>query len=174
MSAHGPRSRVPLAAVVSLVVGCAAAAATQTPPPAASAAATGLLDFSGTWSLERSISTEPAQITFDPGGDRQANTNRRGGFGGRSGRGSGGRNTRQGSGNGAATLTPLEQQRLKALTSQLKTSASTLIISHHDPDFVVNDAADHTQFFQTNGARNENYVGSRPSPARRNGRDRAS
>jgi hypothetical protein len=158
MSAGGPGSRVQLAAVVGLVAISAVAAATQT-PPAASAAATDLVDFSGTWSLERSISTDPAQITFDPGGDRQANTNRRGGFGGRSGRGSGGRNTRQGSGSGAATLTPLEQQRLKALTSQLKTSASTLIISHHDPDFVVNDAEDHTQFFQTNGARNENYVG---------------
>jgi hypothetical protein len=161
MSRYGPGSHVHLAAVVGLVAVCAGAAAAQTvPPPAASAAATDLPDFSGTWSLERSISTDPAQITFDPGGDRQPNTSRRGGFGGRSGRGSGGRSSRQGSGNGTVTLTPLEQQRLTALTSQLKTSVTTLIISHHDPDFVVNDAEDHTQFFQTNGARNENYVGS--------------
>jgi hypothetical protein len=160
MSGHGPGSHVYLLAAVGLAAICAGPATTQTLPPAASAAPADRLDFSGTWSLERSISTDLAQITFDPGGDRQPNTNPRGGFGGRSGRGSGGRNTRQGSGNGTAALTPLEQQRLKALTSMLKSAASTLIISHHDPDFVVNDAEDHTQFFQTNGARNENYAGS--------------
>jgi hypothetical protein len=160
MSANGPGSCARLLAVAGLVAVGAGAATAQTPPlPATSAAATDRLDFSGTWSLERSISTDPAQITFDPGGDRQPNTGR-GGFGGRAGRGYGGRNTRQGSGNGTVTLTPVEQERLKALTSQLKSAASTLIISHHDPDFVVNDADDHTQFFQTNGARNENYVGS--------------
>jgi hypothetical protein len=160
MSGRGPGSRIHLLAVAGLVAVCAAAATTQTqPPPAAPAAATDRPDFSGTWSLERSISTDPAQISFDPAGDRQPNTGGRGGFGGRSGRGYGGRNAGQGSGNGAVTLTPLEQQRLKALTSMLKSAASKLVISHHDPDFVVNDADDHTQFFQTSGTKNENYVG---------------
>jgi hypothetical protein len=161
MGGHRPGSRAHLLAAIGLVAVCTGPATGHTPqPPAAAPAASDRLDFSGTWSLDRSISTDPAQITFDPAGDRQPNGNGRGGLGGRHGGGLGGRNSRQGNRNGTATLTPLEQQRLKALTSQLKTDASTLIISHHDPDFVVNDAGDHTQFFQTNGARNENYVGS--------------
>jgi len=166
MSGHRP-GLAHLLAVVGLVAVCTGSATAQTPPPptAAPTASDEHLDFSGTWSFDRSISTDPSQITFDPAGEnRQTNNNRRAGFGGFGGPGGGGfgrgRNNPQGNRNGAVTLAPLEQERLKALTSQLKTASSTLVISHHDPSFVVNDAEDHTQFFQTNGAKDENHVGS--------------
>src|SRR5262247_2240398 len=91
-------------------------------------------DFSGTWTLDRDLSTDPAQIEFVPGSnsERRPQRGRTGGFGG-FGRGRQGADMRSAS----AGLTPLEQERLKALTDQLKTSAGTIVISHHDPDFVV-------------------------------------
>ena len=112
-------------------------------------------DFSGTWKLDRSISTDPAQIEFAPAPveNRRAV---RGGFGG-FGRGGGGR--RAAGRSAAEELTPLEQERLKALTDELKTASATLVISHHDPAFVVNDAQDHTLFFRTTGESDENHAG---------------
>jgi hypothetical protein len=53
----------------------------------------------------------------------------------------------------------MEQERLKALTDQLKTATGTLVISHHDPDFVVNDAQNHTLFLHTTGVNDDNHVG---------------
>src|ERR1051325_4670894 len=93
-------------------------------------------DFSGTWTLDRAISTEPAQIEFAPAATPARQS--RGGFGG-FGR-AGGSRRRADTGSSPESLTQVEQSRLKALTEQLKTSSSTLVISHHDPDFVVNDA----------------------------------
>jgi hypothetical protein len=116
-------------------------------------------NFSGTWTLDRGISTDPAHIEFVP----SANANRRpqrGGIGGigSGGLGRGGRR-RTDSGNSAESLTPIEQERLKALTGQLKTATGTLVISHHDPDFIVNDAQNHTFFLHTTGVSEENHLG---------------
>jgi hypothetical protein len=46
------------------------------------------------------------------------------------------------------------------LTDLLKKSSASLVISHHDPNFVINDAQDHTLFFQTDGSPEENHLGS--------------
>jgi hypothetical protein len=116
-------------------------------------------DFSGKWTLDRNLSTDPAQITFVPTPDANRRLQRGGigGFGGGFGRG--GSRPRTDSQNTAENLTPSEQERLKALTDQLKTATATLVISHHDPDFVVNDAQDHTLFLHTTGEREENHLG---------------
>ena len=115
-------------------------------------------DFSGTWTLDRNLSTNPAQITFVPAPDANRRP-QRGGIGGIGGFGRGGNRPRADSQNSAESLTPSEQERLKALTDQLKTATATLVISHHDPDFVVNDAQDHTLFLHTTGEREENHLG---------------
>jgi hypothetical protein len=115
-------------------------------------------DFSGTWTLDRNLSTNPAQITFVPAPDANRRP-QRGGIGGFGGFGRGGSRPRADSQNSAESLTPSEQERLKALTDQLKTATATLVISHHDPDFVVNDAQDHTLFLHTTGEREENHLG---------------
>jgi hypothetical protein len=41
----------------------------------------------------------------------------------------------------------------------VKTEFTTLVISHHDPSFVINDAKDHTQFFQTTGSTDDHQLG---------------
>jgi hypothetical protein len=115
-------------------------------------------DFSGTWTLDRNLSTDPAQITFVPAPDANRRP-QRGGIGGFGGFGRGGSRPRADNQNSAESLTPSEQERLKALTEQLKTATATLVISHHDPDFVVNDAQDHTLFLHTTGEREENHLG---------------
>jgi len=113
-------------------------------------------DFSGTWTLDRNISTDPGQIDFGRGTttNRQSQRGGIGGFGGRGGYRP--RNNGQGSGEG---LTQVEQERLKAITDQLKSASGTLVISHHDPDFVVNDAQNHTFFLHTTGVNEENHLG---------------
>jgi hypothetical protein len=113
-------------------------------------------DFSGTWTLDRDLSTDPAQIEFVPGSNSDRRP-QRGGFGGIGGFGRGG--SRQRGRGPAGGLTPIEQERLKALTDQLKSAATRLVISHHDPDFVVNDAQDHTLFLHTTGEHDENHLG---------------
>jgi hypothetical protein len=115
-------------------------------------------DFSGTWALDRNLSTDPAQIDFAPKPDANRRPQRGGGIGGIGGFGRGSRRGAD-SQNSAESLTPSEQERLKALTDQLKTATATLVISHHDPDFVVNDAQDHTLFLHTTGEREENHLG---------------
>jgi hypothetical protein len=116
-------------------------------------------DFSGTWTLDRNISSDPTQVELVP----TANANRRpqrGGIGGIGGFGRGGGNQRRGNAGGTAEgLTTTEQERLKALTDQLKTATGTLVISHHEPEFVVNDAQDHTFFLHTTGVTDENHLG---------------
>jgi hypothetical protein len=139
-----------VAAVCALVAVMRAAPATDTEKP----------DFSGTWALDRNISTDPAQIDFAPA----ATANRqpqRDGFGGGGGIGGfgGGRSRQRTNGQGSEGLTQVEQDRLKALTDQLKTATGTLVISHHEPDFVVNDAQNHTLFLHTTGVNDDNNVG---------------
>ncbi len=139
-------------------------------PAAVSAAAGSHPDFSGTWAMDRSISVDPNQINLAPsaGNNRSQNQNRRGGSGGFGGRGFGG-GFGGGSGYGrggsrasqtreSEALTADEQARLKALTDELKTASASLVISHHDPSFVVDDAREHAQFFQTDGSATENHV----------------
>ena len=117
-------------------------------------------DFSGTWTLDRNLSTDPAQIDFAPKPDANRRPQRGGGIGGFGGGfGRGGSRPRADNQNSAESLTPSEQERLKALTDQLKTATATLVISHHDPDFIVNDAQDHTLFLHTTGEREENHLG---------------
>lgn len=165
-------------AIRYLVVVCALAACpasssrAQSTPPAAppaqpASAPTGTHpDFSGTWALDRSISVDPAQITLTPSaGNRSQNRSRRGGSGGFGGRGlgggfgGGGGGSRASEQNGTPALAADDQARLKALTDELKTASASLVISQHDPSFVVNDALDHAQFFQTDGSTADNHVG---------------
>ena len=57
-------------------------------------------------------------------------------------------------------MPPDERARLSALTDELKRGSATLVISHHDPSFVINDSLDHTQFFQTTGSADEHQLAS--------------
>jgi hypothetical protein len=149
--------RFPVSPLV-LAIGLAASsgpARAQTGSPAAAPAGS-RPDYSGTWLLDRSISTDLDKASFLPtnrsqsggsgGGGRGGGF---GGFGGRGGFGGGSRNRNQDSSN---DMTSDEKTRLSVLTDLLKKGASTLVISHHDPSFVVNDSLDHTQFFQTTGS----------------------
>jgi len=136
----------------------------QTAPPGAPpapnrAAPDGRPDYSGNWTLEPGISVDPAQIRLDPsaGNGRPQGRNRRAGFGGFGGGGRGGSRPRDQK--GTDSLTESEQERLTALTAELKNSSSSLVISHHDPSFVVADSRGHAQFFQTDGSSTDNHVG---------------
>jgi hypothetical protein len=130
----------------------------QTGPPAAAPGET-RPDFSGTWSLDRSISADLDKASLVPpnrsyggggGGGGGGRGGGFGGFGGRGGFGGGSRNRNQDS--SSSDMTSEEKTRLSVLTDLLKKGAGTLVISHHDPSFVVNDSLDHTQFFQTTGS----------------------
>jgi hypothetical protein len=121
-------------------------------------------DLSGTWSIDRRLGDDPARATFTPPRSDQQSGGRQGGLGGfGSGgrRGGGGLGRPQGGGQRqeADVLTELETRRLKALTDAVKTGGARLILSHHDPNFVINDASDHTQFFRTTGEGDENHIG---------------
>jgi hypothetical protein len=144
------------AALVSIAAVCVFVAAMHAAP----ASDTDKPDFSGTWALDRNISTDPAQIDFAPAAS--SNRPQRGGFGGGGfggfGGGRGGSRQRT-NGDSSEGLTQTEQERLKALTDQLKTATGTLVISHHEPDFVVNDAQNHTLFLHTTGVNDDNNVG---------------
>lgn len=142
-----------LVVVVAMTAASAHLVWPQTPLPAVTDNDT-RPDLTGTWTLDRSLSTDPAQIRFDvsPNATRHENRGGRGRFGI-----GGGRNASDG---GTEVLTPVEQSRLDAFTHELKTSSTTLTISHHDPSFVVADTQDHAQFLHTNGSSDENHVGS--------------
>jgi hypothetical protein len=134
----------------------------QAVPPATSSTDT-RPNFSGTWSLDRGISNDPAQASFDAPRDQSSQRSGRsggsrsrggiGGFGGFGGNRPGNRDT-------ATSTTPDEKARLQALTDELKKDCATLVISHHDPSFVINDAQNHTQFFQTTGSTDDHPLGS--------------
>ena len=148
---------------IGLTIGSAVRLGAQTPAPAAEAAAANGSDFSGTWTLDRRISDDPAQVNFEarPAGRNDASNRRRGSYGGFGGRGSFGGST--GSGNrtdtNAAALTADERTRLVALTTELKTASGTLTIAHHDPSFVVTDAQGTALSFETNAARRDQTLG---------------
>jgi hypothetical protein len=122
-------------------------------------------DFSGTWSLDRSISTDLARASFDPATDRGSQgAGRRGGgsgggFGGRGGFGGPG-GSRPRYRDSSSDMTADERARLSALTDELKKGSATLVISHHDPSLVINDSLDRTQFFQTTGSSDEHPLAS--------------
>jgi hypothetical protein len=147
---------------LSLAVASILPSYAQTVPPATSSTET-RPNFSGTWSLDRGISNDPAQANFDAPRNQNAQrsgrgggSRTRGGFGGIGGFGG----SRPANRDTAASSTPDEQARLQALTNQLKTEFATLTISHHDPSFVINDAKDHTLFFQTTGSTDDHQLGS--------------
>jgi len=103
-------------------------------------------------------SHDPSKASFDP--PQRRGNQRPGGFGGGSRRrvGIGGGSPRDDR-DPANDRTPDERARLQALTDQLRNASARLVISHHDPSFVINDALDHTQFFQTDDSANDHQVG---------------
>jgi hypothetical protein len=118
-------------------------------------------DLSGTWQLDRGISSDLATLSFEP----RANTDNprgsmgRGGYGGRGGGGFGGFGGRNSSRTPARTSSPEEQARLKMLTDDIKAGSATLVISHHDPTFTVSDAQGKTRFLKTDGSTDKNQLG---------------
>jgi hypothetical protein len=151
---------VVITGVIGLVatVGLAARAQTLPPPPPVSAEARP--DFSGTWSLDPSISTDLSKATFEA--PQNSRIQRSSGFNGGSRRrgGFGGFGAPPDSRDTAAASTPDERARLQAFTDLLKKGSASLVISHHDPSFVVNDAQNQTQFFKTDGSVDEHHLGS--------------
>jgi hypothetical protein len=146
-------------AAIALAVAWPHPAHSQTVPPATTSAEA-KPDFSGTWSLDRNLSDDPSRANFEASRPQSG----RGGFGGRSSRRGGGPGGFGGSQPGnrdtAAASTPDERTRLQALTDQLKQASASLVISHHDPSFVIDDAQDHAQFFETSGTTDEHHLGS--------------
>ena len=129
-------------------------------------------DFSGTWSIDRGLSNDPAQARFEgtQSTGSQGTTQRRGGFGGGLGGfgrgggygGSSGNRNRSASNDGT---TADEKARLAALTDELKKASATLVISHHEPSFVVTNALDHAFFCHTTGELEEQRVGEITMPS---------
>jgi hypothetical protein len=156
--------RVIMATAVALTAAVVSIRA-QNPPasPAAMAQTSDKPDLSGTWQLDRGISTNLTNLSFEP--PANANNPRgsmgRGGFGGRGGGfggygGSGGRNTSR---TPARTGSPEDQARLKMLTDDVKAGSATLVISHHDPAFTISDAQGKTRFLKTDGGTDQNQLG---------------
>jgi hypothetical protein len=173
---------IPFALALAMPLRVPVAAQSQTNPlvqtnplaQAAPAASAAHPDFSGTWVIDRGISGDPQQVTFEPTPQQQQQHRggggggrggfggggggyRRGGFGGGSGNSGGSRPSEQSS--SSETPTADERARLQALTDVLKTASGTLVISHHDPDFVVTDSKKQTQSFKTDGNAAEAHVG---------------
>lgn len=144
--------------IVAVALTSIASARAQIVPPSPSAA-DDRPDFSGRWALDPGISGDPAKANFEPAAPPRAQ--RPGGFGGgssRRGRSGGFGGARPGAREQPArTGTP--DARLQLLTDRLKKSSALLVISHHDPNFVISDGQDHTLFFQTDGSPEENHLG---------------
>jgi len=140
-----------MARTIALLVALLSAALFADTPPA---------DLSGTWTLDRTISVDPAKITFLPtnggGNQSQRRGGGRGGFrsGGRSYQGSSSHDTS----NGASSLSLVEQQRLKVLTDQLKTASASLVISQQDSKIVVQDGLKRSLSFPTDGSKTTNNL----------------
>ncbi len=117
-------------------------------------------DFSGTWSLDKSLSTDVSQVSIPPttpagmapGGRARV------GIGGIGSRG-GGRSRGAGSRSAGEALTPAEQAKAKVLSDQLKTGSSTLVITQQDSSFIVNDSRANALFFETTGVSEDNQLG---------------
>jgi len=154
------RSLAYLVVAFGLAVSWPHPAHAQAVPPAATSSEA-RPDFSGTWSLNRNLSDDPSHANleaFRPQGGQSPGAfgggpSRRGGRGGFGG-------SRPSSKDTAAASTPDERTRLQLLTDQLKRASASLVISHHDPSFVIDDAQDHAQFFQTSGTPDEHQLGS--------------
>jgi hypothetical protein len=80
-----------------------------------------------------------------------------GGFGG--GRGRGGSAGRPPERDTSDQGTPDERARRKAIADEIRKGAGTLVISHHEPHLVINDAADHTQFLETDESAANQTIG---------------
>jgi hypothetical protein len=132
----------------------------QTPfPPATPVPAETRPDFSGTWALDRSISTDLDKASFLPPNRSNQGGGGGGGFGGfRGGRGGFGGGSRSRNQDSSSDMTSDEKTRLSVLTDLMKKGFATLVISHHDPSLVINDSLDHTQFFQTTGSSDEHQL----------------
>ena len=115
-------------------------------------------DFSGTWSLDTNLSDDLSRVDFGGGQESDRRTGRGGGSGGGR-RGSRGGFGAPGSGD---TSTRLEKSRLEDLINELKKGFALLVVSHHEPTFVINDGLDFTQFFRTNGVMDEHPFSSGP------------
>jgi hypothetical protein len=156
-----PRSLLAAAIVLAAAVVSVRAHSAPASPPQASDKP----DFSGTWQLDRGISTDLTSLTFEPraNGDNQRASMGRGGYGGRGGGGGGGfggfggRNTSRAP---AKTGTPEEQARLKELTDQIRSGSATLVISHHEPTLAISDAQGKTRFLKTDGGTDQNQLAS--------------
>jgi len=122
-------------------------------------------DFSGTWTLDREISSDLTKASFEPPKPpAQRNT---GGFsGGFGGRGFGGGSRRGGGTGGAggsrndgsrgrasAPVTPEEQTKLRELADYVR-SLSAITIEHTDHStFTVTDAQQRSHLFPTDGTK---------------------
>jgi hypothetical protein len=116
-------------------------------------------DFSGTWAIDRTLSADLAKINLGTTTENDQQRGRQGGFGGFGRRGGYGGRTQSTNRNAPGTLTDVETSRLKAISTEIRTAFDRLVISHHDPSLVVNDAKDRTQFFRTTGEMDENHLG---------------
>lgn len=133
--------------VAGLMAFCSGPAHAQTAQP----------DFSGTWSLDRSLSTDVNQASILPSASVGMTPGGRGRAG--IGIGGGGRSRGAGSRNAGDALTPAQQAKAKVLTDQLKTAFSTLVITHRDTSFIVNDSRANALFFETTGVSEDNQLG---------------
>ena len=136
-----------------------AAALTMLPCARASAQT----DFSGTWVLDREISTDLSKVTFTPtqapprnNGGGFSGFGGGGGFGRSGGRGygnPGGGGSRERGGENGGALSAEETGRLRELAGYVR-GFSTLVIEHSDHStFTVTDADRNARLYPTDGTR---------------------
>lgn len=109
-------------------------------------------NFSGSWSLDPALSSDPSKATFDatPDSSRSRPGGRRsGGFGGFGG---------SGGGSTGGSMTSDERTRLRELTNQIQKSSAQLTISHSDPTLAITDPQGRTEQFQTNGYKDQHQL----------------
>jgi len=115
------------------------------------------VDFSGSWSLDRDISSDLNKVSFEPSTQNQAR--RPGGFssgfGGRGGFGGSRRQGQSGGDNrgGNAPLTDDEKTKLREVAAYLKT-LSAISIEHTDHStFTLSNAQGNAHLFPTDGTK---------------------
>ena len=114
-------------------------------------------NFSGRWSLDLDLSSDPSKAAFDaaPDNSRSRSGGRRGG-----GLGGFGGFSRSGGSSTGGAMTSDERTRLQGLTDQIKKSSAQLTISHSDPSLAITDPEGHTQLFQTSGSKDQHQLAS--------------
>jgi len=125
-----------------------------------SARADAQVDFSGTWILDREVSSDLAKATFEPPAPHQASRMPSGFSGGFGGRSFGGGNRRQGQPRSdeardprGAALSEDERLKLRDMAAFVKTLGS-LVIEHTDHStFTVSDGQGRAHLFPTDGTR---------------------